>query len=107
MRPKFSDASLPAFLTAKEYKAYSIVNATSNAEGQQTEASLSSAVALSVVLFLIFSVITMSLATFCLHKWKLKIKKLQKAHEEYQKDHEKNGLPDTSAPVFWLVQKLR
>ncbi|KAK9393711.1 hypothetical protein NXF25_016163 [Crotalus adamanteus] len=97
MRPKFRDTSVPTFLTVKVRE--SLLNATQEAEAQRTEESLSSAVALLVVLILLFCLVSVSLATYCFHKWKLRSKRLQKAHEEYQKDYENSGHRITSRLV--------
>uniref|UniRef100_A0A7M4EI84 Uncharacterized protein n=1 Tax=Crocodylus porosus TaxID=8502 RepID=A0A7M4EI84_CROPO len=90
MRPKFNEASVPALLASTEYENFVKLNATRDNESKQLEGSLSSTIALIIVLTIIFSLIMTSLGTYCFHKWKLRGKKLQKAQEEYQKDHEKS-----------------
>lgn len=97
MRPRFGGTAGPAFLAARNHETSSaLLNATRDAKAQQTEESLSSAVALVVVLVLLFSLVATSLVTYCFHKWQLRSKRLQKAHEEYERDHEKSGLQSSS-----------
>ena len=99
MRPRFGGTAGPALLATREHETPALLNATREAEAQRAEESLSSAVALVVVLALLFSLVTTSLVTYCFHKWKLRSKRLQKAHEEYQRDHEKRGLQSSSRLV--------
>lgn len=99
MRPKFNEASVPALLASTEYENVVKLNATRDTESKQLEGSLSSTIALIIVLTIIFSLIMTSLGTYCFHKWKLRGKKLQKAQEEYQKDHEKSMFQSTSGLV--------
>lgn len=99
MRPKFQEFPVPALVASTDYENFAKLNTTRDAETQQLEGSLSSTIALVVVLVIIFSLIMTSLLTYCFHKWKLRSKKLQRAQEEYQKDHEKSIFQNTSGLV--------
>lgn len=95
MRPKFKEVAVPTLLASTEYENFAKLNTTRDTENKQLEGSLSSTIALIVVLIIIFSLIMTSLVTYCFHKWKLRDKKLQKAQEEYQKDHERSIFQST------------
>ncbi|KAJ7310572.1 hypothetical protein JRQ81_007529 [Phrynocephalus forsythii] len=100
MRHSFGGTAGPASLAARDHEGTSaLLNATRDMEAQRVEESLSSAVALAVVLALLFSLVATSLVTYCFHRWKLRSRRLQKAHEEYQRDHEKSGLQSSSRLV--------
>lgn len=98
MRPKFKEAPVPTLL-ASEYENFAKLNTTRDTETKQLEGSLSSTIALIIVLVIIFSLVMTSLVTYCFHKWKLRGKKLQRAQEEYQKDHEKSIFQSTPGLV--------
>lgn len=99
MRPKFNETPVPALLALTEYENFAKLNATGDTETKQLEGSLSSTVALIIVLIIIFSLIMTSLVTYCFHKWQLRGKRLQKAQEEYQRDHEKSMFQSMSGLV--------
>ncbi|KAJ7418938.1 hypothetical protein WISP_56731 [Willisornis vidua] len=99
MRPKFKEVPGPALWASPDYENFAKLNTSRDAESEQLEGSLSSTVALIVVLTIIFSLVVTSLLTYCFHKWKLRGKILQKAQEEYQKDHEKSICQSTPVLV--------
>lgn len=99
MRPKFKEVPVPALLTSTDYENFAELNTTRDTETKQLEGSLSSTIALIIVLIIIFSLVMTSLVTYCFHKWKLRGKKLQRAQEEYQKDHEKSICQSTPGLV--------
>lgn len=78
-------------------------NVTEDMELVLLEGALSSTLVLIVVLTIIFTLVLTSLLTYCFHKWKLKVKKLERAQEEYQRDQEKVESPCTS----WLQGQLQ
>lgn len=90
MRPKLREAPGAALLASAEYESFAAVNSTRDTESEQLQGSLSSTIALIVVLVIIFSLVMTSLITYCFHKWKLRGRRLQKAQEEYQRDQEKS-----------------
>lgn len=55
--------------------------------GQQLFQSFSSTLVLIVLVTLIFCLIVLSLSTFHIHKRRMKKRKMQRAQEEYEKDH--------------------
>lgn len=55
--------------------------------GQQLFQSFSSTLVLTVLVTLIFCLIVLSLSTFHMHKRRMKKRKLQRAQEEYERDH--------------------
>lgn len=99
MRPKFKEVPVPALLTSADYENFAELNTTRDTETKHLEGSLSSTIALIIVLIIIFSLVMTSLVTYCFHKWKLRGKKLQKAQEEYQKDHENSIFQSTPGLV--------
>ncbi|CAN8188963.1 unnamed protein product [Coccothraustes coccothraustes] len=99
MRPKLREAPGAALLASAEYENFAAVNSTRDTESEQLQGSLSSTIALIVVLVIIFSLVMTSLITYCFHKWKLTGKRLQKAQEEYQRDQEKSICQSTPGLV--------
>ncbi|KAJ7396254.1 hypothetical protein BTVI_147010 [Pitangus sulphuratus] len=99
MRPRFKEVPGPALLASPDYENFAKLNTTRDTESEQLEGSLSSTIALIVVLTIIFSLLMTSLITYCFHKWKLRGRRLQKAQEEYQKDHEKSICQSTPGLV--------
>ncbi|KAK2501834.1 hypothetical protein MC885_013565 [Smutsia gigantea] len=55
--------------------------------GQQLFQSFSSTLVLIVLVTLIFCLIVLSLSTFHIHKRRMKKRKMQRAQEEYERDH--------------------
>lgn len=55
--------------------------------GQQIFQSFSSTLVLIVLVTLIFCLIVLSLSTFHIHKRRMKKRKMQRAQEEYERDH--------------------
>ncbi|XP_037361123.1 uncharacterized protein C11orf87 homolog [Talpa occidentalis] len=59
--------------------------------GQQLFQSFSSTLVLIVLVTLIFCLIVLSLSTFHIHKRRMKKRKMQRAQEEYERDHCSGG----------------
>ncbi|KAM4827851.1 uncharacterized protein C11orf87 homolog [Thomomys bottae] len=55
--------------------------------GQQLFQSFSSTLVLTVLVTLIFCLLVLSLSTFHVHKRRMKKRKMQRAQEEYERDH--------------------
>lgn len=64
--------------------------------------SFSSALVLVVLTALIFTLLLLSIATFHIHKRRMKRRKIQRAQEEYERDH-RNGCRPQGAPVLLLL----
>lgn len=77
---------MPTLLSSNQNDNISKFNSTSEGDPKRLEESISSFVALLILLALIITLLSTSLATFHFHKWKLKSKKLQRAQEEYERD---------------------
>ncbi|XP_054986838.1 uncharacterized protein C11orf87 homolog isoform X2 [Sorex araneus] len=83
--------------------------------GQQLFQSFSSTLVLIVLVTLIFCLIVLSLSTFHIHKRRMKKRKMQRAQEEYERDHcsGSNGRgvsragPPVQAPVPVPVKETR
>lgn len=88
---------LPSPLPSEnDFELLSKQNVTEDMELELLDDALSSTLVLMVLMTIILTLVVTSLLTFCFHKWKLKAKKLQRAHEEYQRDQEKVMSPCTS-----------
>lgn len=99
MKPTFNGTPVPTAFISNDYENLASQNDTRDAEATRLEASMSSIIALIVLVTIIFTLVVTSLVTYCFHKWKLRGKKLMRAQEEYQKDQEKNILQGNS----WLA----
>ncbi|KGL84195.1 Uncharacterized protein C11orf87 [Tinamus guttatus] len=84
--PKELRLSLPPCLLNRT-SAASNASSTCVAQVGQLFQSFSSTLVLTVLVALIFCVILLSLATFHVHKRRMKKRKMQKAQEEYERDH--------------------
>ncbi|XP_076968159.1 uncharacterized protein C11orf87 homolog [Tamandua tetradactyla] len=81
--------------------------------GQQLFQSFSSTLVLIVLVTLIFCLIVLSLSTFHIHKRRMKKRKMQRAQEEYERDHcssshSGRGLPrgGSQAPTYAKETRL-
>ncbi|XP_007934765.1 uncharacterized protein C11orf87 homolog [Orycteropus afer afer] len=81
--------------------------------GQQFFQSFSSTLVLIVLVTLIFCLIVLSLSTFHIHKRRMKKRKMQRAQEEYERDHcsgsrSSQGLPQlgSQAPTHGKETRL-
>ncbi|XP_054581740.1 uncharacterized protein C11orf87 homolog [Eptesicus fuscus] len=79
--------------------------------GQQLFQSFSSTLVLIVLVTLIFCLIVLSLSTFHIHKRRMKKRKMQRAQEEYERDHCSGnrgaGEPPASGQVPTHVKETR
>ncbi|XP_007539341.1 uncharacterized protein C11orf87 homolog [Erinaceus europaeus] len=66
--------------------------------GQQLFQSFSSTLVLIVLVTLIFCLIVLSLSTFHIHKRRMKKRKMQRAQEEYERDHCSSGCGGRGLP---------
>ncbi|XP_023620684.1 uncharacterized protein C11orf87 homolog [Myotis lucifugus] len=67
--------------------------------GQQLFQSFSSTLVLIVLVTLIFCLIVLSLSTFHIHKRRMKKRKMQRAQEEYERDHCSGNRGGREAPA--------
>nr|XP_006002698.1 PREDICTED: uncharacterized protein C11orf87 homolog [Latimeria chalumnae] len=93
--PKDLELSLPpCILNRTSFRS----NGTCITEMEQLFQSFSSTLVLIVLVALIVCLLALSLATFHFHKHKMKKRKMQRAQEEYDRDHCKNK-PATDSPT--------
>ncbi|XP_066103380.1 uncharacterized protein C11orf87 homolog [Saccopteryx bilineata] len=80
--------------------------------GHQLFQSFSSTLVLIVLVTLIFCLLVLSLSTFHIHKRRMKKRKMQRAQEEYERDHCSGsrggrGLTQASGPAPTLIKEPR
>lgn len=80
--------------------------------GQQLFQSFSSTLVLIVLVTLIFCLIVLSLSTFHIHKRRMKKRKMQRAQEEYERDHCSSnrggrGLPPAGGQALTHAKETR
>ncbi|XP_066570795.1 uncharacterized protein C11orf87 homolog [Amia ocellicauda] len=104
MRPRVPGSSLSVPLEMGDaHPGVSAANYTQDvAAPRHADDSLSSIIALMVVLALACAVIVTSLVTFYCHKLQLQGKKLRKAQEEYERDHGQSNPQPSREPTDGL-----